>query len=485
MVQYIKDNFNKDSVLFRPLFSLILFIIFISNIFTTFFLSGTNYSQNLFKTLLLYPVRFNRIIFYEIISGMGDFINLLFLPFYAAAIFIPDRLSGWSNIITFLTTLLLFLLSVSSIIYLLKNLFALISSSKHSRKLLYFLSILFGIIFIVIIHRLPLFLKDANNLTSAEKFLGLFPTGIYSNFILNAESSLISYNFLSTLSYFLALNIILFALNYRIAKFIRNKSYITIFHKNSLKKSLLTRLFLSVPVNPFSKKDIVYTLRSLRTMFFHLMIAVFVPILIFAYMKNTLDKEQNFNNIINQFSFSILFNFSIGLNFAGNIFAFEGNAIINYFFRPISYASIIKSKTFIPNYYIVIILLTNLILLLILCTEFSIIIFYELLIFLNYFLLLLLALPLSIYFPKEVNFNAMNSFLTSLVSLFIFLILAFILWFIFQTTLAFYIHSNYKFLIFLILCFMIVPFLYYKEKIFSRLGRLLLKRKEKIITVFR
>ncbi|MHB9010798.1 MAG: hypothetical protein ACYC49_01030 [Ignavibacteriaceae bacterium] len=485
VAQYVKTYPDKDTVLFHSLFSLTLLIIVISNILTTFFLSDSNFSQNLFKTLLHYPLRFARIISYEIISGMGDFINLLFLPFYAAAIFIPDRLFGWYDIITFLTTLILFLLSLSGVIYLLKNLFALISSSKHSRKLMSLLPILSGIILIVIIHTLSLLLKDANYLVLAEKYLALFPTGFYSNFILNPDSSFTGYNFVSTISYFLILNIIIYALNYCIVKFLKNKSYGRSIQKTSLNRSSLTRFFIRIPVSPFVKKDIAYTLRSLRTMFLHLMISVFLPVLIFLYIKNSIGKEQSFKNVTNLFSFSILFNSLIVLSFAGNFFAFERNAIINYFFRPISFGNILKNKTFISNYYVVIILFTNIILLLIFRTEFSIIIFYELLILLNYFLLILLALPLSIYFPKEIDFNAMSGFLTSLVSLFIFFILAFILWFIFQTTLAYYFHSNNKFLIFLILCLMIIPFLYYKEQIFSRLGRLLSKRKEKIIMVFR
>ena len=220
-------------------------------------------------------------------------------------------------------------------------------------------------------------------------------------------------------------------------------------------------------------------------MLVHLMIGVFLPIVIVISAKNNLGKGQSFNNIIDQFSFSILFISLIVLNFAGNIFAFEGKAIINYFFRPISNGSIIKSKAFIPNLYAAIILSANLIVLLILHTEISDIIFYELILFLSYLLSLLLAFPLSIYFPKEVNFNAMNGFLTSLISLFIFLIPSFILLFVLQTALAFYLHSDSKLLIFSILCLILTPFLYYKEKIYLQIGCLLSKRKEKTIMVFK
>ena len=136
-VQYVKAYFNKDVVLFRPLFSLTLFIIFIANIFTTFLLSGSNYSQNLFKSLLRYPIRFNRIIFYEIISGMGDFINLLYFPLYVAVIFMLNDIFGWTNFLTLLVIFIMFLFSISGIIYLLKNLFILSSITKHSRKLFF------------------------------------------------------------------------------------------------------------------------------------------------------------------------------------------------------------------------------------------------------------------------------------------------------------------------------------------------------------
>ena len=481
--QYIKDNFNENSDLFRSLFSLILFMIFISNIFTTLFLGGSNNSSNLFKTLLHYPVRFNRIVSYEIISGLGDVINLLYLPFYVAAIFILHRLSGGTEIITFLIILLLFLFSVSGIIYLLKNLFTLISCSKHPRKLLYSLYLLFGIIFIVIIQRLPLFLKDTNNLILAGNALRLFPTGVYSNFILNPQSSLLSYNFLFTLLYFLALNILLFVLNYRIVKFFKNKTYGRVSQKLRHNTSLLTRLFIRVPINPFTKKDIMYTLRHFNTMRLHFLMAVFIPVLIIAYIIN----DNNGVDIISQISISILFMSLLVLRFSGNFFSFEENAIINYFIRPINNSSIIKSKTFIANYYFVIILLTNLILLLILQTKFSVIIFYDFLILLNYFLLLLFTIPLSIFSPKKVKFNVIigNVFPTQLSSLFMFFIFAFILWFISKTTLTFYFYFNNKFLIFLILCFMLLSFIYYKEKIFSRLGTQLSKRKEKIIMVFK
>jgi len=447
-------------------------------------LSGSNYSLNLFKTLLHFPIKFNKIIIYEIISGMGDLINLLFIPFYAAALLIPNCVFGWNNILTFITVLVLFLFSVNSIIYLFKNILALISFSKYARKLLFLISISSGIIFLTITNKLNAFLQNTNNIILTEKILNLFPSGIYLNFIMNINSGFLSYIFLLTLSYFLFINISLLALNIYFANLLRRKNCSVSPNKNNMKKSFLTRLSLSVKINPITKKDLVYTLRCLRTMLFHLLIVIFLPILLISY-KSSVHENSSIRNIINQFSFSILYTSLIVISFAGNIFAFDGKSIINYFFRPISYTDILKSKTFISNFYIVIILFANLILFIILRTGFIDIIFCELLILLDYILLLLAALPLSIYFPKEVNYWAMNGFLTSFINLFILIVITVILWFISQAALVYYIHSNNKILLFILVCFMIAPFYYYKEKIIASLSRLLSKRKEKIITVFR
>lgn len=485
LVQYAKDWFNKDSVLFRPLFNIILFIVFIANILTTFYLNSSNCSHNLFKTLLHYPIKFSSIIFYIIISGIGDFINLLFFPLYVAAILILNTAFGWISLLILLVILFLFLFSISNIIYLVNNIFVLISSTKHSKKIILLSSLLFILISIVIIETLPHYLQNFNNIISTGKYLEIFPTGVFISFILNTRSDIVIANIFSTLVYFITLNVLLFTLNYQIAKYFRNRSYGKSIITIDLKRSLLTKYLLIIPVNPFSKKDLAYTLRSLRTMPVHLIIAIVIPILIYAFGYTIQDKALNYYDLKNLLSFSFLFISLLVVSFAGNIYAFDGKAVINYFFRPISGSSSIKSKTLIANIYVAAIIFINLILFLISRTEISYIIFCELILYMSYLLLMFFALYLSIFFPKDVLFNSMNGFLTPLVTLFIFMITAIIILFVLQSTFAIYVHSDSKLLMSFLLGLIISSFLNFKKKIYIILGNLLSKRKENIINVFR
>jgi hypothetical protein len=481
IVQYVQDNFKKDSVLYRPLFEIILIIIFIVNIISTLTLSGSDYSRNYLRTLFLYPIKFNRIIFYEIINSIADIINVLYLPLYAVAIFLSDFTVGWINALAVLIIFLLLLLSISNIIYLLRNTIGLISFTKDAGKFIMLISFTAGFTFMIIIKQIPGFLSNSNNLINAASYLELAPTSMYTTLLLGSSSNFF-YNFIIGILYFAILNFLLFLLNIYCAKLLKKKSYGKTYQKFSTKKSILTKLFINSRVNPFSKKDVAYTLRSIRTMPSHLMILFFVVIILFISLKQP---EQNSYKLSEQFSISFLFLSLIVLSFLSNIFAFEADSIINYFIRPVTNNSLLKNKMLTSNFYYIIISVVNLIVMLILKTKFLDIMFFEIVFLLGYLFLLIISFPLSIYFPKKVSFEAMSGFLTSLISLFIFSVLTFVSWVALYLLFQLYLKAEIKFVFILSVLVAVIPFIYYRENILSVFGAMLSQRKEKIIQVFK
>lgn len=480
-VQYIKDNFNKSSVLFRPLFEIILLIIFISNIISTLTLSGSDYSRNFLKTIILYPIKFNRLISYEIINGVVDIISLFFLPFYVSAVFLSGVVVGWTNALAVLIVLFLLLFSISNLIFLFRNTIGLINFAKHARKLILLIYFLAGFASVIILKQLPNFLANPNNLINTVGYIKLFPTSRFTSVLLSSSTNLL-YSFIITILYFAILNLLLFSLNIYSARLLKKKRYGKTYQKFSGEVSTLTKVLSRIKLNPFSKKDIAYTLRSIRTMPSHLMILIFVGIILFTSLKQP---GQNSYNLSEQFSISFLFLSLIVLSFLTNVFSFEANSIINYFYRPVSNNSTLKSKMFISNFYYIIISVVNLIVMSISKTKLLDIIFFEIVFLLSYLFLLIISFPLSIYFPKKVSFEAMSGFLTSLISLFIFSVLTFVSWVALYLLFQLYLKAEIKFVFILSVLVAVIPFIYYRENILSVFGSMLSQRKEKIIQVFK
>lgn len=481
IVQFVKDNFDQNSVLFRPLFEIILFIVFIFNIISTLTLSGSDHSHNFLRTLAIYPIKFNRIIFYEIITGLIDIITLLFLPLYVGTIFLSGIMIGWINSFAIFLILFLFLFSISNIISLLRNTINLISFGKHSKILMMFFTFSAGFVLVLILKQIPNILTNTNTLVSVAEYIKLFPTSVFTSVLLGSSSDFY-YNFIIASLYFVILNSMFFLLNIYSAKLLRKKSFGKIYHKFSIKKSILTRLFIDVRVNPFSKKDAAYTLRSIRTMPSHLMILLFLVLISVTSFKQS---GLNNQNLADRFSLPFLFISMIVLSFSANAFAFEGRSIINYFYRPISSNATLKSKMFISNFYFIIISAGNLLIMLFSKTKLLDLLFFEVVYLLGYIILLAYAFPLSIYFPKNVNFTAMSGFLTSLPSLFIFIVLALVTWLGFYGVFQFYLTSQFRLMILLAVGLFILLIIYYRAKIFAIIGRLLSSRKEKVIQIFR
>lgn len=338
-----------------------------------------------------------------------------------------------------------------------------------------------GFSLVMVLKYLPDFLADKHNLILVSKYIEIFPTSVFATVLLESSTNFFSC-FIIAISYFSIFNIILFLLNIYSAKMFKIKSYGKIYQKFSNKKSILTKLFINVAVNPFSKKDVAYTLRSIRTAPSHIMILFFLVIIPVTSLNDLVQYNQN---ITDQFSLSFLFISMIVLSFTANVFSFESNSIINYFYRPINYSAILKGKMFISNFYFLILSLGNLIIMLISKTKLLDAIFFEIAFLFSYLFLLLVSFPLSIFFPKKVSFTAMSGFLTSLISLFVFSIAAIIIWLMFYGYFQFYVVSVNKILALTCMFLSIIFFLYFKEKILSTIGKLLLIRKEKIIQVFK
>jgi len=75
LIDFIKSNFNSSSKNFKPIFNIILFALFLSNIIAIIFLGTANYNQSFIKTLFRYPITLKQIIFFRTVSVSSDIDN--------------------------------------------------------------------------------------------------------------------------------------------------------------------------------------------------------------------------------------------------------------------------------------------------------------------------------------------------------------------------------------------------------------------------
>lgn len=479
LVDYFTVNFSKSNELFKSIFTLTFFAVFIINLFSTAFFSGSYYTYALQRTILFYPLKLYNIVKYETIGGIFDIVSLVFYPLYFSAIFLSGFLSNWLSYFEIILLLILFLVSVSALVYAVRNTLALLNYFRYSKiiGLLFFLFLTFC--FVLIIKQIPFIFDNKDSLARVLDYIEYSPTSIFTSILFNSGSTL-TYNFIKAVLYFIILNTVLFSINYFLMKLLKRKMLGKAFRKFSTKQRILTKLFEILKTNPFSKKDIIYSLRSLRVLFSHISILILVILILIETSSSAFKGDFD---IIQHFTISTFLIALIVLNFNGNIFAFEEAAIVNYFSKPITYEKIILGKTYIANFYLILFSFANIYILLFNHTELLDIFFFHIMILIFYFLLLVMAFPLSFYFPKKISFHALNGFLTSLTSVFIFLIIFFVGLFFSISLFQFYLKSEIKPLLLLLAIIIIVFIVYMRRRILLINTLLLTKRKEEIIKV--
>lgn len=481
IVQFIKTQFNANSTYFYPLFNILLFVFFISNILSTYFLSGSKFSQILFKTLLHYPISFKKIILYEIISGLGEIFNLLFIPFYIAAYFIAGNSFSLINFVPFIFILILFLFCISSIIALIKSISSLLVSLKKFKIIISFLAIVATVVILLIIKELPLLVLSKENIIQLNNYFNFSPSEILANYIFAIKSGSNFGNFIITFSYFFIVNILLFSINIKLLKRLKKNYYFPKVLSISNNKFSISTLIERLVKNPITKKDTIYFFRSPRGLINQALFIWTYLSLLYLFLTQSMSSTELAQGLILIQTLFFIFHTIIIIKYGGNIFGYDYRGVINYFIRPITYTTLLRSKNNYYNYLLLINFLFTSIYLFILGIHITDYVFYISFLTITFFVLRIGSSFLSIYFPKRIDFYKLGgfniSFVTTFVALFLLLVLGGLSNLLFSMT-----SLSHK--IFLIFIFMFLGLLtyYFRNKITHSLCKILLNQKERIIS---
>jgi len=471
LIEYIKIHFNKDDRQFYVIANILLFVIFFTNLFSVFFLS---IGRTLSNHLKFFPISYRKIVIYEILVGIFDISNLLFVGIYFAVYFIFYNTLFTVSFLKFFFLFILFILLISNISFFIKSLVQYYFVFNRKKKVFQIITI---ILFVVLLKYLIALNISDLNLLKLSGVLNYSPSGKYLQLLFNTQASLpiiIKISF-----YFLFLNVLFFVVNISFTKKLLRINYSNSIGTNTSKTNLsLLQLFTKLKINPLQKKEILYHLRSYKMSINFLFIILLYPIfLCLIIFRGDFGNGKELLLILK--NIGLLSQLFIIVTLSGNIFRFGSQDTKTSFLLPISSTNLIASKASITylllsmNYFYI-----------------SIGLFYSRISFFNYlfFIALLLitfysfhyfAIFLSIYFPKELNMNALNGLNISLVTLLVFLPLMLIVFLLVQYTLGLSV-LLYKILI--ILFSLALPVLLPKLQIINYLAMKLNKQKNKLIT---
>jgi len=405
---FMSDLQNKqNSIEFIKIFSLMLFVMYIINIFTPLSIGGFNKKTDLVSILVYHPFTVKEIVFYSIIVEFSSIFILLFIPFYIASFFIINHSVQFVEVILFTVVLLSFMFSVSAAVVLIRNIFQELLKRKILRKIFFGLTITTYILLIIFYFYQTTEPKNID-VSKVMQIIRYAPPGILSDYIMHRLS------FINALLYFIPVNITLLCLNFYFVKRY-NKKANTAQVKNNQKMHLFKMwIFDKLKINGYIQKDLCYLFRSPRTIL-NLILWIF---LLATGLFPISDKYS-------LFIFPVLLLYVTSFLFGINVFAYEYAGIVNYFYRPISAFEVLKNKekSFTFFVYILIIVLSVLVLVKKEIPNISDSIFFISTFMAHYYICIYCGLFISIYSPYRINFYVISGRSVSFITMFFLLIL--------------------------------------------------------------
>lgn len=465
----LKQLLHRGSDFFVPAVSLVLFLIFVINILAPLFLGGIQDKKNILNVLLHFPFTLPKIVFFEILSGMGDLLVVCFLPLYVAVFWLVTPVFQWAGFALLLPGLVLFWFMISNLVVLLKTSVNLLLSNRTLKRILFFLYSL--ILFAIMLSpELPFSekLMQKSTLLLMSPILAVTPSGIFLSYLQSFATSTPVIHWALTFLSLSVLNVLILAGNLLLATYWRGRRLnLSGASPTARRRSILKRVFNSIRMPPFLKKDIIYIMRSPR-----MMVNFLLPFLwIFFYWRHPQSKE-----IV---PLSMLLFFSMIGIYASNMFSIEFSGIVNYFMRPVTAPQTLKNKAqvfSIMALFAIFVLLSKLILL-----DVKYLVFVAALFMLYYFLFLYVGLAVSVYFPFAVGYRAFWGRQVSFPTVAIFLILISIsvgLMFVFVPQ-----FNRESFSVVIVASILIIDLILVglRSMYFTKLGEIFQNRKEKII----
>jgi len=459
----------------NALLNIILFIVFVLNVFLTLFMGSSYNSLSNNSTLQRLPIAKNNIIISDIIAGVFDIFNVLFIPLYFLVYFFIIDTFNIGNFILFSAVLILFLILVSNIIYLLTSVLKyLVVQSKNKA--------ISALLTITLILALPGIITKNSVLITKESiiylgsFLTISPTGAIIHLIYSMRGNIHVFTFFSILSYFVLLNIILFYLNKSLIQ--KNQNLNKVFFGGRRKRTLLNLLRIN---NPFIRKNVFYFLRSPKMTVNAFFFFAFYPIILFPFLSSSSSIDAISDNALIAIILTFLGIHSISILIWGsNVFAHEYSSVINYFIAPVLLRNALFAKTVIPLFYATLnFIIASFVLIYLHVSFLNLILFWGLL-FVSCLVFIQLGFLLSIYFPKAISFTSINGMNTSLISAVLSLILTII--FVSVSSRIYGVGSLVlkEVIIFILFSSWLIVFFYYK-KIFHNISKIFAQQKGRII----
>lgn len=475
MVDLLKTKLAYCGEYQNALFNINLFIIFVLNVFSIFFMGSSNNYLSNHSALLRMPISIKKIVLSDIIAGVSDIFNVVFFPFYFSVYFLIGNIFILSNILLFSIVLVLFIIFTSNTIYLIAGIFKLlVIPSKHKSIIALFSVILVLAVLKFIINQSSLLTKEY--IINIGSFLSVFPTGAIIHFAQGLATNNSFFTFLAVLSYFVLINIILFALNIIV---IKKVTYMNKVYFDSRREKPLLSI---VRINPFLRKNVLYFLRSPKMIANAFLIFVFYTITLVPMLSsNSIDTSSNETMLALIITFLSIHVVSV-LIFGGNVFGHEFSAVINYFFAPISLQQVLVAKMFIPICYTMINFLIGAFVLIYSHISLLNFLLYLVVIFFSSLIFILLGLLFSIYFPKAISYTTMNGLNTSLITVILSLVLT--LLFAAVSVIIFGVVSTVLKVVIVIMLFAIgFILLFYYKGILYNISKIFVQQKERLISV--
>jgi len=469
LIEYIKNHFHRNDVHFYEIANLLLFVIFLLNLVSVFFV-GTG--KTLSKQLKFFPIPLNKIVLYEIIIGVFDISNLMFVGIYFSAYFIFYDTFLMLSILEFLSIFILFVLLVSNVSFFIKNIVSNYFVLHRKRKVIQIISVI--LLFICVQYLQTLNIHHFN-IVKLSTILNYFPSGKFLLFGFNSQPS--SLFFLETLIYFLFFNLMFLVLNVSLTKKLLKINYAGTAKSNKVKtKFSVSHYVKNSNFDPLIKKEILYNFRSIKMIF--TFIVIFFAYLLLLYSVIFQTNSRDIKELLLLQTLGILFQLLPIMAFTGNLFRFGGLDLKSYFIFPISPIDLISSKVIITYLWLVINFISVTIGLFYLEITLFNYLFFIALLLITFYLFHYFAILLSIYFPKKVDMNSLNGLNISFVTLLIFVPILAISFLLLQYALGF---TELLPKIIIILFSLSLPLFLSKLQITNHLSVLLIKRKSSII----
>jgi len=470
LINYIKVHFNRADAHFYEIANLLFFAIFLLNLLSVFFVGTGN---TLSKQLKFFPISLSKIVSYEILTGIFDITNLMFVGIYISIYFMFAETFLLLSFFKFFIIFSLFVLLVSNISFFIKNIVSNYFALHRKKKIIQIISI---ILFIVCFQYLQTLKINNFNLTKFSGILNHYPSGRYLLFGFKAQPS--SLFFLGTLTYFLFFNLMFLLVNASLTKKLLRINNAGAAKSNKIKTIFSVSYYVkNSKFNTLQKKEILYHLRSYKMSinFFFLFLCYTLFLYLLLFNKNLGNIKELLSTLQN---IGLFFHIIIIVSLTGNIFRFGDLDLKPYFLFPISTIELISSKVIITYLWLVVNFIVVTIGLFHSGITFSNYLFYIALLLITFYLFHFLAILLSIYFPKKLNMDAINGLNLSFVTLLIFVPILATCFLLLQYALGF---SALLPKIIIILFSVILSVLSSKLQIINYLSRLLDRRKSLII----